>query len=326
MMHMLAIGLSCVAGALVLMTFGLAVHAFLMGHVYQSKVRQIKELTGNQWKGTRLANRFNELDSDYQFLQLLIATFGNVLTVFYLTTGFGRLEVVVPFGIIVAVFLLGKQVKVLRLLRMSLDEHFLLSNYVSAEKLQFLMDINEEKLSALKIGELLKSRVTAPQFLESLFVLDALLDEAFRTKKILEQEMDEEVAYEQAELMESYLTSVDTLRPLFYTLLMAVGHNEKLSAKAMKRQKLKEQALTLHRMASIFAEEERGFDNTTFLTLNRLMEDESVPEELRMKAKETMERIHEKLEAAFSERKVADKRLNAEASIETARRLYGITD
>lgn len=326
-MGALGILLSCVIGALILMSFGLGIHALILGHVYQVKVLQVKALAGNRWDGKNIWLRFAELDKDYQGAQLLATTVANILTILYIQTGFGHPVVSLLAGAALAVYLFIKQVKVLRLLRVAVEDDFQLESYLSYERFSFLMEINDEQPPNGMISTIIAKRVIAPNYLESLFVLDDLLNEAYWTRALLKKnEHEEEFEMERAELINAYLTSCETLRPLLYTLLMAVGHDEQVSEKELKRKELKDRAMTLHRMASIFGEKEQHFDNPACLDLNQLIADNNVPIELKEKARETLETIQQKIEDALFAREDADKRLDAEASIETARRLYGITD
>lgn len=328
-MNMVSILLGCILGALLLLSVGLGIHAYVMGSVYKQKVRQVQLLSANEWDGGSLRKRLGELDKHIGGTTLFWGAGGALVAIFNLkmaNEGYLNIAFAVILGVVVSITFFINQLRLFRLIRQVMEEDFLLGNYISMEKFEFLLSLNEDEMSHATIAKVLASRVTAPHYLESLTVLDDLLDESFETRNILQTEVDEEFALERAELMEAFLTSRETLSPLLYALLMAVGHNEPVSQNELKRKDLKERAMTLHRMASIFNKEESHYDTPAFNDLNQVIEDEEVPVELKVKAKETLDIIQEKIEDALVERKEENVRLDAEASIETARRLYGIGD
>lgn len=326
---MVSVILVCILGALLLMSIGLGIHAYLMGSVYKQKVRQVQGLSANQWEGGSLVKRLVEIDKRLKPSSLLWGAAGVLVSIFnLLMANAGHLAqwFVIPVGIIMGIILFRNQLRMFEMIRQAMEEDFLLGNYISMDKFEFLLSINDDEMSHATISNVLKSRVTTPHYLESLTVLDDLLDESFETQSLLQTEVDDEFESERAELMEAYLTSCETLRPLLYALLMAVGHNEPMSTNELKRKDLKERAMTLHRMSKIFNQSESRYDTPAFHDLNQVIEDEDVPVELKEKAKETLDIIQKKIEDALVERKEENVRLDAESSIETARRLYGIHD
>lgn len=328
-MNVVSVILGCILGALLLMSMGLGIHAYVMGSVYKQKVRQVQALSANQWEGGSLIKRIGELDKNMGAPTLLWGAAGAMVAIFNLVmanSGYLSVWIAVAIGVVICITFFINQLRLFQLIRQATEEDFLLGNYISMEKFEFLLSLNDDEMSHASIAKVLASRVTAPHYLESLTVLDDLLEESYESQRILQSDVDAEFELERAELMEAFLTSRETLRPLFYALLMAVGHNEPVSKNELKRKDLKERAMTLHRMAKIFNQSETHYDTPAFHDLNQVIENEDVPVELKVKAKETLEIIQEKIEDALVERKEEDVRLDAESSIETARRLYGIQD
>lgn len=307
-------------------------YRFQVASRYRKKVKRVQSLTNNHWGGKRLYKRIMELDGD----GILTPTEG--MFVIFTMLSYSALTSVSDMSlnkiiatIIVVACTALVQWRFVELLKKATHDEFQLKQYMKTSEMTFLMQLTTEHPPAIKqVTDILERRVVSPEAMEPFYLHHDLLLSTMETRNLLKKEIWKGIELEKdaegKELLRSYNEACDTLQPVLQSLWLAVDYKEPLPATDKRRELMRQQTTELKQLNGKSEPEmiSEPVLNPVIADLNRLLNEPDITPELRERAIQTLDAIRKKEDESDTERKEEGVRLDAEATIATARKVYGI--
>lgn len=321
----------------VALTIAILGYRFHVARVYKRKVKRVQALNGNQWVGKPLFERIREMEGEGFFKPLesllmiySVVTFSHIRWINE-NDQLSLMQVIV--ALVVITLLAIVQWRLVGLLKKAPEDNFQLKHYMKGAELTFLMQLENGQLPAQrKIEYLLEQKIVFPEQMTPFFLHHDLMLSTMGTRNLLKKEiwrgMELEGEEEKDKLTEAYHEACETLKPVLEGLFLAIDYQEPLPPSDTRRDLIQQKTEELKKLNGKLeltkTELEASISNPVLDDLNRLLAEPEITAELRERVVQTLETIQQKEAEAVSRRNEESIRLDAEATIETARKVYGI--